>query len=420
MTVATGTERDAVVGVAGPPATTPAPARLFALDDEQVRELAARGTPCFGYDLDLARERFRTLRATLPDRVLLAYAVKSNPGPPLLRALAAEGAWFDCASAGEVEAVRIARRESAQAGSVQDEAGMVLAGPAKSVPDLLAGLDYGARVQVDGIEDVARLAALHDGAEPLPVNVRVHPATGVSESASIIGGAGPSAFGVDEEDLPAFVAAVADHPRVRLAGLQVFSASNELDAGALLANHRTALAIGERLHREHGVELELIDLGGGLGIPYAEGLAELDTAALGAGLAGLLAEHPWFTGQLLLEPGRWLSGPTGVYVSRVVRVKASRGTTFAVLEGGINHLLRPLLTGQSFPVRSATERPGERTTYSLAGPLCTSLDRVGTAELGPLEPGDLLVFGQAGAYAYTQAMTHFLSHPVPEQHWFGG
>lgn len=408
------------------PTVTPSDPGLFALDDAQVRALAARGTPCFGYDLDLARARFRTLRAALPDRVSLAYAVKANPGPPLLRALAAEGAWFDCASAGEVEAVRVARRESAGSGSVPAEAGMVLAGPAKSGADLLAGLDYGARIQVDGIEDVARLAALHDGPRPLPVNVRVHPAAGVHEAASIIGGAGPSAFGVDEEELPAFVAAVAEHPRVRLAGLQVFSASNELDADALLANHRTALAIGERLHREHGVALELIDLGGGLGIPYAEGQAELDTAALGVGLGTLLAAHPWFTGQLLLEPGRWLSGPTGVYVSRVVRVKASRGATFAVLEGGINHLLRPLLTGQSFPVRAVRttepgdERTDELTTYTLAGPLCTSLDRIGTAHLGPLEPGDLLVFGQTGAYAYTQAMTHFLSHPAPEQHWFGG
>src|SRR5690606_8302012 len=104
------------------------------------------------------------------------------------------------------------------------------------------------------------------------------------------------------------------------------------------------------------------------------------------------------------------------------------------LEGGTNHLLRPLMTGQSVPARAvrsgrhedttdcsdpsrATEHSGERTTCPRAGPLCTSLDRVGTAELPALEPGDLLVFGQAGAYGFTQAMTNFLSHPVPEQHW---
>lgn len=169
-----------------------------------------------------------------------------------------------------------------------------------------------------------------------------------------------------------------------------------------------------------GVPLDLVDLGGGLGIPYSVGQDELDTGRLGTGLERLLRQNPWFTGRLLLEPGRWLAGPTGVYLARVVRVKRSRGETFAVLEGGINHLLRPLLTGQPFPVRVVGRDPadaGELTTYTLAGPLCTSLDRLGTVQLPRVAPGDLLAFGQAGAYAVTQAMTHFLSHPVPAQHW---
>ncbi|MCK0112538.1 hypothetical protein MWU75_10345 [Ornithinimicrobium sp. F0845] len=409
---------------------------LFALTDSAALLVAETlGTPCFAYRLDLARERFLSLRSALPDRVRLAYAVKSNPGAPLLAELASLGAWFDCASAGEVVAVGTARDEVGwQAGPSEAVPGrMVFAGPAKSEADLRAALAAGARIQVDGIEDVERLAAWHHGTVPLAVNVRVHPLEGVSETASIIGGSGPSAFGVDEEDLADFVAACAAYPQVRLSGLQVFSASNELDAGRLVANHATALGIGQRLQSLLGHDLDLIDLGGGLGIPYAVGSPELDIAALGAGLAELLEANPWFTGDIVLEPGRWVSGPTGVYLTRVVRVKESRGTTFAILQGGINHLLRPLMTGQSFPVQSVPDRlrprtaedgepggAGERTTYSLAGPLCTSLDRVGTAELGPLRPGDLLVFGQAGAYGFTQAMTNFLGHPVPEQVWLGG
>lgn len=404
---------------------------LFALSDSAALLVAeTTQTPCFAYRLDVARERFLALRAVLPGRVHLAYAVKSNPGPPLLAELASLGAWFDCASAGEVLAVGTARVAAGQPAGGQ----LVVAGPAKSEADLRAALAADARIQVDGIEDVERLARWHDGPAPLPVNVRVHPLGGVSESASIIGGSGPSAFGVDEEDLPDFVTACAHHPSVRITGLQVFSASNELDAAALLTNHRTALGIGQRLQSLLGHPIDLIDLGGGLGIPYAEGSPELDIAALGAGLEELLAENPWFTGNVVLEPGRWLSGPTGVYLTRVVRVKESRGTVFAVLEGGINHLLRPLMTGQPFPVRAVRDRAhpappdpaeagggaGELTAYTLAGPLCTSLDRVGTAALGPLTPGDLLVFGQTGAYGFTQAMTNFLSHPVPEQLWLGG
>ncbi|MGB3858941.1 MAG: alanine racemase [Ornithinimicrobium sp.] len=400
---------------------------LFAIGPDRLRDLmvvdaSTVQTPCFLYDLDRAAERFRVLRQALPERVRLAYAVKSNPGAPLLATFAQQGAWFDCASAGEVAQVLAVGGRGSE---------MVVAGPAKSDRDLAAAVYAGARLQVDGLEDVERLHAMHQG-EPLRVSVRVNPAGGVSERAAIIGGGGPSAFGVDEEDLDDFVRRAAAYPRVRITGVQVFAASNELDAATLLTNHATALAIGRRLATGHGVDLDLIDIGGGLGIPYAEGEHTLDVVALGLGLARLLDEHSWFGGELLLEPGRWLSGPCGVYAARVVRTKHSRGVRFAMLEGGINHLLRPLMTGQSFPT-TVLRDPGQdavvlteseersRAEFTLAGPLCTSLDRLGTGHLPvDLSPGDIVLFGQAGAYAYTQAMTHFLSHPAPEQHWLEG
>ncbi len=395
---------------------------LFAFSPERL-ELLLGGqtpqiqTPCFVYDLHRAATRFAALRAALPGRVRLAYAVKSNPGASLLRTFAAQGAWFDCASAGEIAQVLAA-------GGTGDQ--MVVAGPAKSERDLHAAVYAGARVQVDGIEDVQRLDGMHDG-PPLRVSVRVNPAGGVSERAAIIGGGGPSAFGVDEEDLNDFLADAAAYKRVRVTGLQVFAASNELDAPTLLGNHATALTIGRRMAAEHGIGLELIDIGGGLGIPYAAGDDPLDIEALGAGHTLLLAEHDWFAGDLLLEPGRWLSGPCGVYAARVLRTKRSRGVRFAMLEGGINHLLRPLMTGQDFPITAVRPRGfgnGSHETvaeFTLAGPLCTSLDRVGTGALpANLSAGDVIVFGQTGAYAYTQAMTHFLSHPAPAQHWLSG
>jgi diaminopimelate decarboxylase len=397
---------------------TAATTDLFTFDGSALEELVTRhATPFFAYDLGLARARFDRLRAALPGRVRLAYAVKSNPGLPLLEAFAARGAWFDCASAGEVSTVLAAGGTGS---------GMVFAGPAKSERDLQAALFAGARVQVDGIEDVVRLHLLHEGERPLRVSVRVNPASGVSEASTIIGGGGPSAFGVDEEVIDDFLTEAARYDRVQITGVQVFAASNELDAGRLLANHRTTMRIAERVQVLLGRQLDLVDLGGGLGVRYAVNEPSLDVRALGAGLGRVLEENPWFTGELLLEPGRWLSAPTGVYCARVVRTKVSRGERFVMLEGGINHLLRPLLTGQSFPTLAlrpgvgvlddATGGPTVPTT--LAGPLCTSLDRVGTGDLpDDLRPGDVVVFGQTGAYASTQAMTHFLSHPAPEQVW---
>jgi diaminopimelate decarboxylase len=392
---------------------------LFALSDRGARALAEeRGTPCFAYRLDLARERFASLSglvaASLGSRGILAYAVKANPGAPLVAAFARQGAWLDCASIGELQLARSTGVPGSR---------LLLAGPGKSESEIALALELGARIEADGIEDLERIEAAlasRPWAAELRVSLRVHPLSGVSESSPIIGGAGPSAFGVDEEDLPAFLREARLFRSLRIAGLQVFAASNELEAGRLLGNYRTSFAIAERMSRDFGLELDLVDLGGGLGLPYSELERELDVAALLSGLGSLVAANEWYSGRVLLEPGRWLAGPCGVYLARVLRAKASRGELFAVLEGGANHLLRPALTGQAFPARALRDRdfagdaPVEQT---LAGPLCTSLDRLGKAMLPPLRAGDLVMLGQAGAYGATEAMTAFLSHPPAPEYW---
>lgn len=386
---------------------------LFAFDDEALARIAGeRGTPCFVYRTATARASYARLRAALPARARVAYAVKANPHPDLLRLFAALGASFDCASEGELR--RVAALELPPGRTF-------FAGPGKRTAELELALAQGVRVQAEGWEDLARLDALARarGAAPVAVNLRVHPAAGVAESNRIIGGVGPAAFGVDEEDLPAVLAAAAALSHVRIEGLHVFAASNERDAGKLLATHRMVLDLARRLSTEHGLTLRQLDLGGGLGVPYAAAEAPLDVEALGRGLADLLAEHAWFEGELILEPGRYLAAPCGVYLARVVRTKTSRGTRFAILEGGVNHLLRPLLTGQAFPVR-AVNKGGPASPTTLAGPLCTSLDRLGVVDLPDLAPGDLLAFGTTGAYGFTEGMTHFLSHPVPPEVWVEG
>ena len=193
---------------------------LFALTETEALALAGRGgTPCFAYRLDIARSRYDALRAVLPARAILAYAVKANPGPRLMEAFAAKGASLDCASIGELELARAASVPGSR---------VLLAGPGKSDSELRLALDMGARIQADGIEDFERLEAiLAAGPEAdtagarstaVPVNLRVQPASGISEVSRIIGGSGPSAFGVDEEDLPAFLEDVSRFKRVTIAG----------------------------------------------------------------------------------------------------------------------------------------------------------------------------------------------------------
>lgn len=379
---------------------------LQPFDDATCHHLAdTHGTPCFAYSGAVAAKQFSSLRNVLPARVRLAYAVKANPHPDLLACFAALGASFDCASIGELTRVEALGLPPGRT---------FFAGPGKRTEELRKAVAMGVRVQAEGFEDLARLDTLVD--RETPVNLRVHPAFDLDEGTRIIGGSGPSAFGVDEEEVPAVVQKAAALRHVRIRGLHVFAASNQRDAAKLLAIHGAVLALAQHLHEAHGLVFEQIDLGGGLGIPYATVEAPLDHAALGHGLAALLARHPWFTGELILEPGRFLAGPCGTYLARVVRTKESRGTRFAILEGGINHLIRPLLTGQPFPVKAVGKGEGA-VPYTLAGPLCTSLDRLGEVRLPELAAGDLLAFGSTGAYGLNEGMTHFLSHPVPPEIW---
>lgn len=379
---------------------------LWAFDDQECTQLAdAHGTPMFAYRGSVAEAGYRRLRAALPDRMRLAYAVKANAHPELLRCFAKLGASFDCASIGEL-------RRVAELGLETDRT--FFAGPGKRLEELQLALTMGVRVQAEGWEDLARLDALTTA--EVTVNVRVHPKSGASESNRIIGGVGPSAFGVDEEELPALLAKAVSLKHVKIRGLHVFAASNQRDARALLSTHTMVLELARKLSKE--LEITQIDLGGGLGVPYAPHESPLDVDHFGKGLAHLLETHEWFKGELILEPGRFLAAPCGVYLAKVTRVKESRGTRFAILEGGINHLLRPLLTEQPFPVK-AIGKSGPLRSATLAGPLCTSLDRLGVVNLPELEPGDLLAFGTTGAYGFTEAMTHFLSHPVPPEVWVG-
>jgi diaminopimelate decarboxylase len=329
--------------------------------------------------------------------------MKANPHPALVRLFADLGASIDCASGGE-----LARAQEAAPGR------LFYAGPGKRTAELELALRLGVRVQAEGWEDLERLDRLAEG--PVAVNLRVHPQAGISEGSRLIGGTGPSAFGVDEEDLPRLLDRAARLRHVTIRGLHVFAASNELDARRLLATHRHVLELGRGFQAALGAPLEQIDLGGGLGVPYRPEDAPLDAETLGAGLHELLEANPWFQGELILEPGRYLAAPCGVYLTRVTRVKESRGVRFAILEGGVNHLLRPLLTGQPFPTR-ACGAEGPLRPATLAGPLCTSLDRLGDVDLPNLEPGSLLALGMTGAYGFTEAMAPFLSHPVPREVW---
>jgi diaminopimelate decarboxylase len=379
------------------------------------------GSPLYVYDLDVVSARVDRLRAALPARVDLAYAVKANPNPSVMSRLAGLGLGADVASAGELRAAVAAGFDIRR---------IVVTGPGTTDEELAFALRLGVRaVTVESLDQVGSLLAMADLARPGQGLLLRLATPDAIEERPIIGAAGAAKFGMLVEEAEEAI------DRLRLAGaiggpgapyellgFHAFGASNVLDAERIVGGVRWLAARAEALAVRLGAELGLLDAGGGLGIPYAEGEPVLDLRALGDGLDREIDSWPRRAGlaraRLVLEPGRYPVGPAGAYLMRVLRTKVRGDRRVVVVDGGIHHLLRPALVGRPQRIVSvgigAPERPG--VTCDVVGPLCTGLDVLATGVVLP-EPraGDLLAVLDAGAYGFTESMPLFLSHPMPAE-----
>jgi diaminopimelate decarboxylase len=382
---------------------------------DPARLAADHGTPFYAYDLDAVTRTVERLRAALPERFELAYAVKANPALAVVAHLGWLGLGADVASGGELA---LARRAGI------DEAKVVFTGPGKRDDELAAAVDAGLRaVTVESPGELTRLEAISaQRGRRTPVLLRM--ALGVGsppEAVRIVGDAGAGKFGMDADALGACALRAAHSPHLELLGLHAFGASNVLDAGALAEHAATTMSAARAVAVATGVELRLIDMGGGLGIPYSAGTEPLDLAAFGVALRALDAE--WSsdpitrTARVIVEPGRYLVARAGALVSRVVDRKCADGATVVILDGGIHNLLRPALVGQEHRVVAlGPARRARPERVVVAGPLCSGLDVLARgSRMVPPEVGDLLAVLDVGAYGFTESMPLFLSHPIPAE-----
>jgi diaminopimelate decarboxylase len=392
--------------------------RIAGLDAE---ELADRfGSPLFVYDGGVLRERAALLREMLPSEVDIAFATKANPSPGVLRILASTGLGADVASGGELRAVL-------RAGV--DPAHIVFTGPGKTDAELELALDAGiGGLTIESLDELAAVIGMTGRARPGHGLLLRLATPEAAEERPIIGGAGNAKFGLTDEEADVAVRRLRESTLLQpggpllLRGFHAFGASNVRDAGMLTEGVADLARRAERLAEQHGLALHLLDAGGGLGIPYTDEETPLDLRALGRGLGGELAtwsQRPALAGcRLLLEPGRWLLGPAGAYLCRVVRTKERGGHHVAVIDGGIHHLLRPRLVGQDHrivAVGASAARPVEA-SVDVVGPLCTGLDILASdVPLPGPRPGDMYAVLDAGAYGYSESMPFFLSHPIPAE-----
>lgn len=397
--------------------------RLGGLAAEELAEQF--GTPLYVYDLDVVERQTAALRAALPPVVDLAYAIKANPALALVARLGQLGLGADVASAGELAT-------ALRAGIPAER--IVMTGPGKRDDELELAVRSGIRAIT--VESPGELERLHRMAasvakRPVPVLLRAAVAEDARlERVRLVGDDGAGKFGMDAGDLVAAARRAAGSPHLELLGLHAFGASNVLDAVALTEHAAATVRLARELALATGTRIRLVDAGGGLGIPYEPHDASLDLGRLGRGLAVLTAgwaEDPILGGaRLLLEPGRFLVGPAGAYVARVIDRKTVEGTSVVILDGGVHHVLRPALVGQEHRIRAVggrSDAPGSASgavskswPVTVAGPLCSGLDVFSQHAVMRLpDVGDLLAVLDVGAYGFTESMPLFLSHPIPAE-----
>ena len=281
------------------------------------------------------------------------------------------------------------------------------------------------------IEDLVNAKILTDApvmTEVLPIDLaRKRGAVAIfeekyGERVRMVGDGGAGKFGMDEPDLRAAARSAARSPHLELLGIHRFGASNVLDAGRLAAHVAETVDLARAVTAHAGVPLRVVDAGGGLGIPYEIDEEPLDVGDLGRRLGALAARWAATPSirdlRLLLEPGRYLVGAAGAYLARVVDRKRVGETEVAILDGGVHHLLRPVLVGQAHRIRTLGADAGAAVSspVTIAGPLCSGLDVfAANATLTVPAVGDLVAVLDAGAYGFTESMPLFLSHAVPAE-----
>ncbi len=376
------------------------------------------GTPYFIYFLDDVQARLEALRQAFGGRFEVSYAVKSNPNPALLAWMKDHVPALDISSGGEL-------RRALAAGWSSDR--ISFTGPGKRSWELADSVSAGvAKLVLESVregEDLDALAAQQGCIQP--VLLRIAPAS-LPRGFGINMAGKPTQFGVDEEDAPGAAAAIRKLPHLKLIGFHAYSGTQCVDANAVGENFGIFSRIFCSLAEQSDLRPEALVFGAGFGIPYHGGMNALDVPAVAAASAPAferLASDPRTAGaRLYLEMGRYLVGEAGLYLTRVTRIKRSRGSDIAICDGGMNHHLGACghlgsvihRNYRIFKVGDSSE--GARRPYELVGPLCTSIDTLGHGvELPELREGDLLGVHCSGAYGLTASPVNFISHEPPRE-----
>ena len=380
-----------------------------------ISDRAKDGRPVclYAYDLDELTEHVSQVVRALPERCRMFYAMKANSAEPLLRALAPLVAGFEVASGGEL----------AKARAVDQRIPIIFGGPAKTEEDIAQALAQRVtRFHAESVLELHRISTVAGRAgQVAEVLLRVN-LTGPFPAATL---SMATQFGIDEALLPEAVCTARALPHLRLAGFHLHSLSNNLCAQAhldLLDLYRRTVTGWER---EFELACEVVNVGGGIGVNYADLAKQFDWQHFTRGLSQLVDRCvPAHWREIDFECGRFLVAACGSYAVEVLDIKRNHGVHYLVIRGGTHHFRLPASWQHSHPFTVVAvdrwtlrcPRPELRNEpVTVVGELCTPKDVLARDVVVPqVRAGDVLVFQHAGAYGWEISHHDFLTHPHPD------
>ncbi len=357
--------------------------------------------PFFFYDLDRLQIHLNSMAQMLDPDIKLWYACKANPMSAILKVLRNLGFGVDVASSGELHQVL----------NIGVEGKDILAtGPGKSKKYLEHFIDNGVEtIVLESLNQAYWLGELA-AEKKIKINCLLRVQLEWQEGSSILGGNEITPFGISPDEWKQL-----DQTKISqldIKGFHVFQWGNILDIGQLENIWRHTIQECQKLSESLAIKLDVLDLGGGLGIPYTQDDKPIQFKQVHDLLVRL--KNEFGLNKIWMELGRFISGECGHYLTKIVDKKTSRGREILVCDGGINHIARVALVNQPFPATTFLSSTEETCKYHVHGSLCTALDFLGAFDFPKdIKIGDWLVFHQAGAYGFTESMPYFLCHTLP-------
>jgi diaminopimelate decarboxylase len=370
--------------------------RLQAEGVDLARIAQALGTPCYVYSRAAIEERWWAFDRAFGDHPhQVCYGVKANSNLAVLNLLARLGAGFDIVSGGEL--ARVLR-----AGGAPDT--VVFSGVGKSAEEMRRALAVG--IACFNVESEAELERLNRIAVELgkraPIALRVNPDIDAGTHPYIATGVRDSKFGIDIESALALYERAASLPAIEVRGVDCHIGSQLDELSPLVAAVERVVGLAEQL-KARGLAIHHLDLGGGLGIRYRDESPPQPAEYVSALLAALNGTDY----KVLIEPGRSIVGNAGILLTRIEYLKGTGKKNFAIVDAGMNDLLRPPLYGAWHEISEVEPRPEcEPQSYEVVGPVCETGDFLGQQRSLRIQAGDLLAVRSAGAYGWVMSSNY--------------